>query len=216
MIQNVEVTCPKCHGHFTAKIFSSVNTDYAEDLAEQIITGEFFKEPCPHCGFRVHLEYQFLYHDMKHWALVWVLNPEANDIEQFSSDMRAKDLFHYNFSRIVYNTDELKEKVSCLESGRDDRVIELLKMHFTETLHKKDINISHIFFAYEAGQSLFYIHPDGDDWVCAVLTDDLYNSIADRYRQYEIPHPIESYSVIDQKWAKSVFYELFPEMAKKV
>ena len=52
--RNVMVKCPKCEHSFPATIFDSINTNYAQDVAMSIITGDRFKVSCPCCGNIAH------------------------------------------------------------------------------------------------------------------------------------------------------------------
>ena len=44
---DITVRCPGCGEEFPARIFQSINSDYAPDVAEQIISGSMFRAPCP-------------------------------------------------------------------------------------------------------------------------------------------------------------------------
>ena len=126
--------CSKCGNPVPVTIFHSVNTDYAEDIAEQIISGELFNVKCDKCGFISHLEYDVLYNDMKHWAMVWVVHKEAPDYDERIVEARSSRIIQYKINRIVNDMNALREKVACLEQNRDDRIIEFCKVFMTYNL----------------------------------------------------------------------------------
>ena len=74
---------------YKRQVFESVNSDYADDIAMQIMTGELFNVECPHCKFVSHLEYDLLYHDMRHGAMVWVINPKSPDYMKKLTEVRT-------------------------------------------------------------------------------------------------------------------------------
>jgi len=55
--KKMTVKCSKCGAEIEVTVFESVNTDYAPDIAEQIISGELFNAKCDNCGFVSNLEY---------------------------------------------------------------------------------------------------------------------------------------------------------------
>lgn len=120
---NMTVKCSKCGNPISVTAFQSVNTDYAEDIAEQIISGDLFNARCAKCGFGSHLEYDMLYHDMKHMAMIWVVHKESPEYTSRVAEARATDFIPYKTTRIVEGMNALREKVACLERNRDDRIM---------------------------------------------------------------------------------------------
>ena len=68
--KKMSVKCSKCGTEIEVTVFESVNTDYAADITDQIISGDLFNAKCHNCGFVSHLEYDILYHDVKHGAMI--------------------------------------------------------------------------------------------------------------------------------------------------
>ena len=56
MPKRVTISCPSCKRPFEATIFESLNTDFAPDIIETVISGDRFSAKCPHCGFESQLE----------------------------------------------------------------------------------------------------------------------------------------------------------------
>lgn len=126
--RKITVNCSKCNKPLPATVFESINSDFSDDVAQQIMSGDLFNVRCPHCQFTSHLEYDFLYHDLQHGAMVWVLHKKTQNYISKVNEIRSAQKPPYSTLRIVSNMNELKEKVSCLESMRDDRIIELYKV----------------------------------------------------------------------------------------
>ena len=130
------IACPKCKKNFEVTIWNTVNTDLAEDVAELIVTGKFFVETCSHCGYHLTLNYPLLYQDLKHKAMVWII-PRGEGREKKIAEIRGGLAVPEYTTRMVAGIDQLREKVSALESGRDDRVLELLKWSLVQNLQKQ-------------------------------------------------------------------------------
>ena len=126
--RRISVSCPNCGKNFETTIFESLNTDFAPDVIETVISGERFAGKCLNCGFEAHLEYDMLYHDMKHGAAIWVVHDNGPEYARKVAEVRETELLPYSMTRIVPNMDALREKAACLESGKDDRVVELCKV----------------------------------------------------------------------------------------
>ena len=48
--KKMTVKCSKCGAELDVTVFESVNTDYAEDITEQITSGDLFNAKCDKCG----------------------------------------------------------------------------------------------------------------------------------------------------------------------
>ena len=116
--RRISVSCPNCGKNFETTIFESLNTDFAPDVIETVISGERFAGKCLNCGFEAHLEYDMLYHDMKHGAAIWVVHDNGPEYARKVAEVRETELLPYAMTRIVPNMDALREKAACLESGR--------------------------------------------------------------------------------------------------
>ena len=137
--KNVTVKCQRCGTENHITIFESINTDYAPNIAQQIIDGDLFSAKCPKCGHTRHLEYDVLYHDIKHGAMIWVLHNNKEDYASKVEEIQhSQNVLSYKTTRIVNNMNALREKVACLERGRDDRIIELCKVYSVIYLSSKD------------------------------------------------------------------------------
>lgn len=138
------IKCPKCGSEFETTVFQSINTDYAQDVPEQIISGKLFEAECPFCGASYPLEYDILYHDLKHEAMIYVLHPNSPHYESELEMLRGIGAASpYKMKRYVANMDELREKVLCIENDFDDRIIELCKAFVTSNLMMNSSSVSY-------------------------------------------------------------------------
>ena len=76
--KEINIRCPKCGRMNPVTVFESINTDYAPDIAKRIMNGDIFKAVCPECGYISHLEYDILYNDIPHKAMIWVLHQDED------------------------------------------------------------------------------------------------------------------------------------------
>lgn len=122
--KRITINCPKCGEPISATVFESVNTNYANDIAEQIISGTLFEVECPHCKSVSHLEYDILYNDMHHDAMVWVIHPDSPNYEKNMAEVRSAQKLLCKPLYVVDDMNALKERVSYLEHKRDGKSIE--------------------------------------------------------------------------------------------
>lgn len=202
------VPCPHCHKEFPVTIWDSINTDLSPDLPERIITGEFFDAQCPHCGFVAHLEYDVLYHDMPHNVMVWVVH-KTKDYNKRRAEIMGTCLFPGYRSRIVHTINELREKVAALESGKDDRVIELCKHYIAYMAQRQNpgFYVSNAFYTRVNGADMVFLcDEDGKELNCE-LEPALYTMIAKFFAEKLNRNPEEPNGIYDSEWASAVFID---------
>jgi len=147
--KKMTVKCSKCGAEIEVTVFESVNTDYAPDIAKQIMSGELFNAKCDKCGFISKLEYDILYHDVKRGAMIWVLHNNSPEYANKVAELRnSANILGYKTTRIVNNMNELRQKVACLENDRDDRIVELCKVFIVYNLLSKrpDFDFNNAFY----------------------------------------------------------------------
>ena len=216
--RKMTVNCSKCGKPLTATVFVSVNSDYADDLAMQIMSGELFDVKCHHCQFVSHLEYDFLYHDIKNGAMVWVVHKDSPDCEAKISEVRSTQKLPYKTLRIVEDMNALKEKVSCLESKRDDRIIELCKVFTVCDLRAKypDFNFRNAFYTAVSGKELIYLFDHDGNEMCCELPDKVYDCFKELYENSPYAAQFDSnYAIVDYAWAEEILLPLMKAGAEK-
>jgi hypothetical protein len=205
-----DVNCPKCGKKYQATVFESLNSDFAPNVAETIISGERFNGTCPKCGFVAHLEYDVLYHDMKHRAMVWVIHDNNANYAQKMVEVRSTPAL-YKTTRIVADMNELREKVACLEAGKDDRVVELCKFFLSAQLMEQqpDYNFRNAFYTFSGGKNIVFFYDDKGKEMSCYLENQIYDLISDMFAVPLSQMDNSPYMIIDQDWAAD-FFELLP------
>ncbi len=217
--KKIKIVCPKCGNSLSATVFESVNTDYANDLPKQIMTGELFHAQCPHCKFVTHLEYDFLYHDIRNAAMVWVVCKKSPDYISKVSEIRAINKMPYNIMRIVEDLNALKEKVSCLEKTRDDRIVELCKVFVVYNLFSqhRDFAFRNAFYTAVSGKEVIYLYDIDGNSMCYDLSDDLYNYLQDLYNNSPYAERFEhNYPVVDYAWGEEILKLLIENESERI
>ncbi len=217
--KRMTVNCSKCGKPFDVTVFDSVNSDYAEDIAMQIMSGKLFDAECPHCKFVSHLTYDVLYHDLRHGAMVWVVIEKSSNYMNRINEIRTTPKIPYKTLRIVNNMNALKEKVSCLEKNRDDKIIEMCKVFTANNAlsQRPDFDFDVAFYTAVSGEELIYLFDKDGNNLCCELSDKLYDYLKELYygscyaEQFD-----ENYPIVDYKWAEDILMPLIESEAEKL
>lgn len=218
--KKMTVKCSKCGAEIEATVFESVNTDYAPDITDRIISGELFDAKCDKCGFVSHVEYDILYHDVKHGAMIWVLHDNSPEYTDKIAELRSSaNVLGYKTMRIVNNMNELRQKVACLENGRDDRIIELCKVFIMYDLLSKQPNFefNNAFYTNYLGQERVFLYDKNGQELSCELTENAYSLLCDMYYNSEYASEFqEYYAIVDYNWAESILPLLLERESKKI
>lgn len=217
--RKLTVNCSKCGKPLTATVFESVNSDYADNLAMQIMSGELFNVKCPHCHFVSHLEYDLLYHDLRNGAMIWVVHKDSPNYTSKISEIRNTQKLPYKTMRIVEDMNALKEKVSCLERKRDDKIIELCKVFTTYNLLSQhpDFDFRNAFYTAISGKDMIYLYDNDDNDMCCELPDKAYDYLKDLY--YNSPYAPQfdgNYAIVDYAWAEEILTPLMKAESERI
>lgn len=217
--KKMTVNCSKCGKPLSVTVFESINSDYSDTLPIQIMSGNLFNAECPHCKFVSHLEYDILYHDMRHGAMVWVLHQNTPEYATKLAELRSTNMLPYKTLRVVEDMNALKEKVSCLEIGRDDRIVELCKVFTVYNLlaQKPDFAFRNAFYTAISGKEIIYIYDEDGDFLCSDLSDKAYDYIKDLYLKSDYATKFNNnYAIVDYAWAEEVLIPLMEGEAKRL
>ena len=214
------VKCTKCGAEIEATVFESVNTDYAPDITKQIISGELFSVKCERCGFASNLEYDILYHDIKHRTMIWVGHDNLPEYATKVSELKnSANILGYKNTRIVKNMNELRQKVACLENGRDDKIVELCKVFITYNLlaQQPEFEFNNAFYTNYLGKEWIFLYDkEGQELACE-LTDNTYSMLYDMYYNSEYASKKqEHYEIVDYDWAENILQLLLKQEAEKI
>lgn len=224
--KRITVNCSKCGKQLSVTLFESVNSDYADDIAMQIMSGALFNVECPHCKFVSHLEYDILYHDLRHGAMIWVVHNNSPEYTKKVSEIRSMQKLPYQTFRIVEDINALREKVSCLERNRDDRVIELCKVFSAYNLfsQRPDFDFRNAFYTAISGKEIIYLYDNEKNELCnkknelcCELPEKAYDYLKDLfYGSHYATQLDDNYPIIDYKWAESVLLPLIKAETDKL
>ena len=218
--KKMTVKCSKCGAEIDVTVFESVNTDFAEDIIEQITSGDLFNAKCDKCGFVSHLEYDILYHDVKHGAMVWVLHNNSPEYSNRVAELRSSpNILKYKTTRIVNNMNELRQKVACLENGRDDRVIELCKVFIVYNFLSKqpDFDFNNAFYTNFLDQERVFLYDKNGQELSCELTEDVYSMLSEMFYNSEIFSDFQDYyALVDYDWAEGILQPLLKREAERI
>lgn len=217
--KQMTVNCSKCGTPLSVTAFQSVNTDYAKDIAVQIISGDLFSAECHKCGAISHLEYDMLYNDMKHNAMIWVIHKGTPEYASKVEEARLPLPIPYKTTRIVEDMNALREKVACLERNRDDRIIELCKLFTAYNLIAKrpDFNFRNAFYTTQDGKEFIFLYDTTGKELMCELPDKAYDYLSELYFNSPFATQFEDrFAIVDNEWAETVFHPLINGAAEKL
>lgn len=209
------VACSKCYKKYAVTIYNSINTSFSEDVHERIMNGDLFHSYCPHCGFNNYLEYDILYNDMNKEAMIWVVNPVNSDYEKRLCEIQTMKLPFPATTRVVNSTKELREKVHCLYSGRDDRVIELCKQFLRIQLcvAKPEFECVASYYAFENKGIVFFYDDEGNELI-SELDDKLYSLMEEFFVTLQQKEGL--FALYDSNWAEQIFPDFLEYVEKNI
>ena len=207
---DIKFRCRNCGKKITMEAWESINTEIP-NVAHDIMTGELFAFTCPRCKCQDYVEYDMLYNDMNHNIMIQVLHdPDEITLAETKRVFSNMSTLAESDFRIVPNMNALSEKVTALEFGKDDRIVEICKylcfvvflqpqkpdFKLKRALYRADLEKNEDFFSFygEAGEHM--ISPFDEP-----LTK-LYNS-AERLCLPAIMEECKGQYVFDYAWAEN-------------
>ena len=138
-----KVTCPSCHHEGDFELWDSINTALDPEIKEQVLNQSIFLYTCPSCGETFCLNYSTLYHQMEDLVMIYLV-PESEVKKTYEMFYGENALFDFRIekylARIVTSPNQLVEKIQIFDAGKDDRIIELVKLLATDSILKNDPN----------------------------------------------------------------------------
>lgn len=173
-----------------------------EEKVVEVENMSLFKWTCPSCKHVWKLLYPCIYVNEKKKILIWFINELRDDIhleEQLEESFQGRTKGYKK--RFCNTLEDFSEKVRVLESGIDDRTIELLKIMTFARLHISDPSLKTIYYyrINEIGNYEFTIFNDeGPSGIALPFT--MYQEI-ENIVQNEIPQLKDQFYKIDLEWA---------------
>lgn len=203
--RKLQMECPECGKSIETIIFESLNTNYASNTMDAVVNGEQFNIKCPYCGFEAGLEYDLLYHDMIHNAVIWVVHKNNPEYNAKINEIRSTPYLNYSLTRIVPDMDTLQEKAACLVAGRDDRIIELCKVFLASQVAQKfpDFNATKVQYTFSADRDEIHFF-DIKRHEIKYDVDGIYRKTCGQYENLLTKKEKEPYLIIDHDWATDI------------
>nr|WP_296049192.1 CpXC domain-containing protein [uncultured Blautia sp.] len=96
---------------------------------------------CPSCGKTFRLDYSTLYHQMEDLIMIYLVS-ESEVEKTYEMFYGENALFDFRtkkyLARIVTSPNQLVEKIQIFDAGKDDRIMELVKLLATDSILKND------------------------------------------------------------------------------
>lgn len=190
--------CRECGEEVTLVLPQIINEEKAAELEDMSL----FKWTCTSCKHVWKLLYPCMYVNEKKRILIWFVNNLKETIQLEAHLEEEFKMRTQGFTKRFCNTlEEFSEKVRVLESGLDDRTIELLKIMTFARLHISDPSLKSIYYYRrdELGNYEFTIFSEsGPNGIALPFT--MYQEIA-QIIQNEIPELKDQFYRIDLEWA---------------
>lgn len=206
------VCCPRCQEKVDFTIWETVNTRVSTELRERILDGSLFTKACPHCGYEIRLEYDMLYHDLQHQAMLWVVLQKEETYETRVREVRdtARLLPPGYLTRLVHTSRELQEKIRALQFHRDDRLMELCKSVLVREIQRQnpDFQESSCFYFAEDDQEFIMVIGEDEKETCYYLPEWLYDE-AELLFSEALKKVVEGpYDLYDRQWAETFLNDI--------
>ena len=136
-----KITCPSCHHDGDFEVWDSINTVLDPEMKEKVLNQSIFLYTCPNCGETFRLNYPILYHQMEDIVMIYLVSEsEVEKTYEIFYEKNALADFHTEkyLYRIVTSANQLVEKIQIFDAGKDDRVMELVKLLVTDSLHENN------------------------------------------------------------------------------
>ena len=174
----LETVCPHCGKSMVFSPIDYINTEERPEMIQKVRDGEAFVSICGHCGKKSRMDYSFLYYQPSALFLVYYA-ADQEDYEKawkmLTGQDRGRRLDEEKLrgvkKRLVTSREALREKLMILDSGFDDRVIELMKglafmslrrhspeLHPERVLFDMGADGNHYFRFEEKGKSSRHMH----------------------------------------------------------
>ena len=178
-----EIVCPACQHKGIFEIWDSINTVLNPEMKEKVLNQSIFSYTCPKCGETFQLAYSTLYHQMEDLIMIYLVSESEVEKTQelFCGNETLFDLSADKYlKRIVTSPNQLIEKIQIFDAGKDDRIVELVKLIVTDYLHQNcpDQEFDDLFFATDDSEKNILVILHDGDITSTVEIDGLYEKAA--------------------------------------
>ena len=198
-----KVTCPSCHHEGDFELWDSINTALDPEMKEKVLNQSIFLYTCPSCGETFRLNYSTLYYQMEDLVMIYLV-PESEvekTYEMFYGENALADFRTEKYlNRIVTSANQLVEKIKIFDAGKDDRIIELVKLLAADSILKNnpDKKFDELRFAVDDGTNILIIINKGEI-TGAVDIDNMYEFASSHCTDFKDLRDDEDI-VINREW----------------
>ena len=199
-----KVTCPSCHHEGDFELWDSINTALDPEMKEKVLNQSIFLYTCPSCGETFRLNYSTLYHQMEDLVMIYLV-PESEVKKTYEIFYEKNALADYRTEkylyRIVTSANQLVEKIQIFDAGKDDRVMELVKLLATDSLHENnpDKEFDELRFAVDDNGTNILIIINKGEITGAVDIDNMYEFASSHCNDFKDLRDDEDI-VINREW----------------
>lgn len=161
----IKIICTECGHENEVTICPGLTAQVDTDKFVGLISGSLFNFDCAGCGKKGHLNYDMIYHDIVHRAVIHYVTSEASLQKAKESIEKMKALDGENAMpedytyRIVKSQNALREKALLFSYGLDDRIMEILKGLSVSGAKKEhpDLQIVEVLYLTQGGKWMLQI-----------------------------------------------------------
>jgi len=213
-----EYICSSCGHKQMVNIYPFINFNENFEYYTKVKGLEIFKIKCNNCHKDSFITYNMLIVDQTHKYFIYLL-PNKDDLKYFENQVdyfmkknfdksKIPDFEQYKL-RIVFNLNELIEKMSIFENSLDDRALELLKSALMDDEIIKEKNVDIYFDRIDEVELVFvYFVKLSKETKDVKLSIGLYNSLIKKVKQIKNK---ETFEIIDIQWAKDLIKNIKKE-----
>lgn len=186
-----EIICPGCQHKEIFEVWDSINTVLDPEMKEKVLNQSIFSYTCPNCGETFQLVYSTLYHQMEDLIMIYLVSEAEVEKTQelFCGNETLFDLSTDKYlKRIVTSPNQLIEKIQIFDAGKDDRIVELVKLIVIDYLHQNcpDQEFDELFFATDDSENNILIVLHDGEITSTVDIDGLYKKVASDFNFKDI------------------------------
>lgn len=205
-MNTINYTCPYCGKEFEINVYPAVSAEDKE-LRDRIVSGDIFRNSCPHCKKDFMVQYPLVYTDKENKFVLWLSEQEVGDtLKDFTKPLLEKGFKLRRCSTI----NELVEKIAIFEDGADDVMVELAKydsfIEFIDNKKGKAEDVTSIDYQkYENGILKINVRTDDKGMAFIIPVSMLEEEIEQNKELYEIDNSM--IPLINDAWIISLFQE---------
>ena len=199
-----KVTCPSCHHEGDFELWDSINTALNPEMKEKVLNQSIFLYTCPSCGETFRLNYPTLYHQMEDLIMIYLVS-ESEAEKTYEMFYGENALFDFRtekyLARIVTSPNQLVEKIQIFDAGKDDRIMELVKLLATDSILKNDPDkeFDELRFAVDADGTNILVIINKGEITGAVDIDNMYEFASSHCTDFKDLRDDEDI-VINREW----------------